>query len=521
MLKAIKTSRESIYIFGLILLVTGIPLSNVLMSIAQIILLTNWLFDKNILNKIKLFYKNKAIFVFSLIFILHIWGLFFTTDFDYALKDLRTKLPLIALPVIISSSFPISYKNFKIILIFYVLSVLFGSIVSSIVYFCSEIDDVRNISVFISHIRFSLNICLSICILFYFLYIKNEFNYKQRIIATLILLWLIVFVFILQSLTGIFILLFLIIFYAVFLLLSHRQIKTKIFVSITILLFLTSVFLIVSGYYKDYFYADKISLQHLDKKTKDGNPYEHDLNQLIIENGNYIGLYICNEELDKAWALKSKLNIDSFDRKKQHLRSTLIRFLNSKGYRKDAEGVAKLTNPEIKAIENGCANYVYLNGFSLKSRIYKIFFEFSNFTITGAISGYSVVQRVELWKAAALIIKDNFFFGVGTGDMVNAYRNQLIKMNSELKNQSLRSHNQYLSIFSAFGIIGFILFLIFFLYPLFIDKLYKNFLFLSFFIIAALSMLNEDTIESQSGVTFFAFFYVFFCVFNSKSKLID
>jgi len=31
-----------------------------------------------------------------------------------------------------------------------------------------------------------------------------------------------------------------------------------------------------------------------------------------------------------------------------------------------------------------------------------------------------------------------------------------------------------------------------------------------FLIIAILSMLTEDTIESQAGVTFFAFFYSFF-----------
>jgi len=33
---------------------------------------------------------------------------------------------------------------------------------------------------------------------------------------------------------------------------------------------------------------------------------------------------------------------------------------------------------------------------------------------------------------------------------------------------------------------------------------------MTFFCIALLSMLNEDTLETQAGVTFFAFFYCFF-----------
>jgi len=129
---------------------------------------------------------------------------------------------------------------------------------------------------------------------------------------------------------------------------------------------------------------------------------------------------------------------------------------------------------------------------------------------TGNTKGYSVIQRLELIKASLNIIKNNFWFGVGTGDMVNAYDQQLHDMHSDLYGTKLRSHNQYLSIFSALGLFGFLIFMIALFYPVILNKRISNYYFLTFFIIFLLSMLNEDTIESQAGVTFFAFFYSFF-----------
>ncbi len=517
MIKATFLNRERIYLFGLILLAVGIPLSHIIMSIAQIILLSNWLIDKNLVSKIKLFYKNKPALIFSFIYFLHLAGLFFTSDFDYAIKDLRTKIPILFLPLVFSSSKQLSYNEIKIILRMYIASVIFGSLACSFVYLTQKIDDIRNISIFISHIRFSLNICLSICILFYYLVIKKEFNKKQSIIVSILIGWLILFIFILQSLTGIIILFLLALTYALFLVFTSHKIKTKFVVSISIVSILLLIFSLLHQYYQEYFSVKEINYSQLDSKTIQGNDYEFFIEQFGIENGNYIGLYICKKELADEWQKRSKIHIDSSDHKKQQLIVTLIRFLNSKGLRKDAEGVKSLNDKEITAIESGYANYLYLNDFSIKAAVYRIFFEYNNYIISGATKGYSIIQRYELWKAALGIIKENFWFGVGTGDMVTAYKEQLIKMNSDLKELNIRAHNQYLSIFSAFGIVGFLVFLFSYIYPIFISKAFNSFLFVSFFIISSLSMINEDTIETQTGVTFFAFFYLIFLLFNKNS----
>jgi hypothetical protein len=80
-------------------------------------------------------------------------------------------------------------------------------------------------------------------------------------------------------------------------------------------------------------------------------------------------------------------------------------------------------------------------------------------------------------------------------------------MNSPLTAEwRLRSHNQFLAIGTAFGIIGLIWFLIALFYPLFLKEYRIDYFYFLFIVIAVLSMLTEDTLESQAGVTFFAFF---------------
>jgi hypothetical protein len=520
MLKTNILNRNNIYFFGLILLAVGIPLSNFLMSISQIILLVNWFFDKNILFKFRTFFKNKAALIFSFIFLLHVIGLLYTSDFNYAFKDLRTKIPVIFLPLIISTSPLIDRKKLRIILGFFIASVFISSIICFSVYLSQYSNYNKQISIFISHIRFSLNICLAICILFYFA-IKEFTTIPKRfkLLIYIPLIWLIYFLFILQSITGIIIFLCLILIFLFYLVVTHKNIMLKIIALALFIIIPSLAAYLIKSTYNAYFKVDKIDYSTLEKQTIRGNVYTHDTSTSGIENAHYIGLYICPEELKSSWSARSKINIDSNDKLGQPLSITLIRFLNSKGLRKDADGVNVLSDKEINAIENGCANYIYLQSNGLKARLYKILFEYNTYRTSGYIQGHSIFQRLELWKAAVYIIKDNFWMGIGTGDMVAAYDKQLCEMKSELAGKHLRSHNQYLSIFSAFGLVGFLIFIFALIYPAYINHSFKNYYFISFFIILCLSMINEDTVESQAGVTFFAFFYALFLLSQQNKEI--
>src|SRR5688500_12041077 len=104
-----------VYVFALVLLVIGLPLSKFLMSLSQIILFVNWVLEGNLLNKLRTFASNKPAVVFSSVILLHLLGLAYTSDFDYAFRDIRIKAPLLVLPLVLSSSTPLSQKQFDIL----------------------------------------------------------------------------------------------------------------------------------------------------------------------------------------------------------------------------------------------------------------------------------------------------------------------------------------------------------------------------------------------------------------------
>ena len=140
-------------------------------------------------------------------------------------------------------------------------------------------------------------------------------------------------------------------------------------------------------------------------------------------------------------------------------------------------------------------------------RIYSLMWEMNDYYHTGNVYGYSVPQRIELWKNSVFLIKKQPFFGVGTGDVKDAFKQELQLNNSSLCEKGMRSHNQYFTFSIAFGIVGLLLILFSIFYPPFVLKKFRNPLFLVFFCIIIFSMLSEDSLEPQDGVTFFAFFY--------------
>ena len=255
---------------------------------------------------------------------------------------------------------------------------------------------------------------------------------------------------------------------------------------------------------------EPFDIHKLDKYTTSGNPYLHNPDG-GMENGKFLFVYLCEPEMREAWQQRSKLNFEGSDGQNQKLRYTLTRYMTSKGLRKDKEGMASLTDSDIRNIENGIANVNYTQGIGIEARLMKILFEYENYKITGDPSGHSVMQRIEYWKTSWSIIEKNFWFGVGTGDMNVAFQQEYELQNSKLDmDWRLRSHNQYLSIWVGFGIVGLLWFLFALIYAPIHNKSFHSLFYFVFFIIFMVSMLTEDTIESQAGVTFFVFFNALF-----------
>jgi hypothetical protein len=256
--------------------------------------------------------------------------------------------------------------------------------------------------------------------------------------------------------------------------------------------------------------APEVDFQELDSYTTDGNPYWHDTVYRRIEDGKWVGLYICQEELRQSWNARSEYGFDELTPDGHEISETLIRYLASKDLRKDTEGVTALTDEDIRLIENGVANYHYVKTPGLRTRILKIIMGYQVYQITGDPSGSSVMQRIEYSKASLALIKEYFWFGVGTGDIEDALISQYKKMESGLKTEYMfHAHNQYFAICITFGIFGLLWFIFALFYPPIETRRFTDYFFLVFFLIMIWSMLSDDTLETQAGVTLFAFFYSF------------
>ncbi len=471
-----------------------------------------WIF-KALGRKFKEFFhlENSPAWIFASIFLFHIIGLFFTTDFNYAMRDLRIKLPILLMPLILSTTCLPDRKGFRFLMYIFTASVFTGTLISTYYFLTHEITDSRTISLFISHIRFSLLIDMAIFILAYLVLKKSDIPRWPKAVMAVIAVWLLVFLFISAFMTGLLIFIITLAILIFYMALHKRGLLLKISTIAGVVIIFFLAWLYARNIERDVNHINPVDLKSLDKLTKLGNPYWHNLSGTQVENGNYVYLYIANDELRQAWNSRSKYDFDGKDKAGQEIKSTLLRFLTSKGYRKDAEGVNKLTDQEVAMVEDGIASIVYVEKSTLYVRIYKIFWEYTRYEATRNPSGHSVMQRLEFWKTSRAIIKEHWLTGVGTGDLGNAFQQEYEKNGSLLDNEfRWRSHNQFLTIFASFGVFGFLWFMFSLVYPAARLGKYHDFYYLSFFIIIILSMLTEDTLETQAGVTPFAFFTSFY-----------
>ncbi len=492
--------------------------SNFVTSASQIVLFLLWLIDKDLKHKFLNIFKRRELFIFISIYFLFVVSLIYTDDYDYAFKDLIIKLPLLILPVVITA-LEITERELKFILTFFVLSVFAKTLVSYYILFFYYIEDVRNLSYKVSHIRFSLMINFAyLCSVYYLIYKKAILNKPEKFFAVVMLLWFTVFLFVLQSITGIVIFIiinFIILLYFIF---AIKQKVIKLSVLFSIFFFSVVISIYILKVIINYYNTQVPDFSKLEAVTPRGNQYLHDTLNPVVEGGNYIWFYICETELKSEWEKRSLIKYDSLDRKSYPIKYTLIRYLNSKGLRKDKDGVDALSIQDIENIEDGIANYRELDKFDLAYRVDVFIWQIDNYIKTSDPSGHSITQRFEYWKIGLQIISNNFLLGVGVGDVKKEFIEAYQKSGSKLDKQyQKRAHNQYLTFFITLGLLGFVLIIFSLSYPLIRNKKYRDFLANIFFIIILLSMLNEDTLETQLGVSFFVLFYSLLILQNRKN----
>lgn len=505
------------HFYAIIGIAIGISLWPLLVSISIFVVAINWLLTSRWPAVGEILWQRKSVLVLVSIFLIHAVGLIHTSDFHFAFRDMRIKLPLLLLPLVLGTSAALTPRQFRIVLWAFVVGVVVSSLYSTGIYlgFWEGEDgyhELRDISPLISHIRLALLVVLAMFILIYQLVFQhNKFHSIEKKTAPVFMIWLFLFLFILKSLTG------LVVFglglYVLFLFLITKT-KRKSLKYWTLMAMVLLPLLVVSytGWQIKAFYdTETLDYEKLPDTTALGNPYTHYIGSEQLENGHYVWYYLCNTEMKAAWEKRSALSFSGYDKTGQELRTTLIRYLASKNLRRDASGVQQLSENDVEAIENGTANYRYADGYGINDWIYEIIWQIDFYRQVGNPAGHSVTQRIEYLRVAWLIIQENFWIGTGTGDVQQAFEQKYRELDDTLPEEyQHRAHNQLVTFWLTFGIFGVIWIVFAMIYPLFAEHRQNDFLAIIFITIALASMLNEDTLETQIGTTFFAYFYSFF-----------
>ena len=158
---------------GFAIIAVALPFSNFLMSFGMfwlcgvliLQLLNDLALKAPFARRWKQFTSNPTAVALVVLYLLPVLGLFWTENMSYAFWDLRMKLPLLALPLLMSLTNPFTQGEFRALIGLFLVAVILSVMWCLQIYWIGspEIDkDVREISVFISHVRFSLIIALAL-----------------------------------------------------------------------------------------------------------------------------------------------------------------------------------------------------------------------------------------------------------------------------------------------------------------------------------------------------------------------
>lgn len=507
-----ENTHTWIYFVLLCILAAAMPTSRFVMSLSQLLMGANWLLEGNYREKFQRFKSNKAAITFLSLFSIYVVALLWTEDLRYALgKNLVDKLPMLTLTFMVASSKPI--RSWQVYLLAYVFfaSVLVTSFIGFYVFITESYTNFRHVSPYISHVYLSMMICMTIGMLPWLTHKLTE-DYRLRILAWVVVAWLIVFLFILNSFTGLICFGGMILF--LFIRFSHRikslWIKASI-VSLFLAAIISGVYLI-SSMYQLVSKTIEVPKESLSEKSAEGNAYTHSLSNPMRENGHYVYRFIADSELREKWNQLSEKEYNGKDVRGNLIRDNVLRYLSSKGERKDKEALSRLEEEEIRAIERGVTNYLYLEWPGVQTRLHQTVWEIYWYREMGDPTGFSFAQRLEFWQASWIAFKEKPILGWGTGDIFIAMYYGLESIDSPLDNYHFKPHNQYLLFLNTFGVLGAILFFLIYWRYVMLSKVWKYLPFNLFLVIMLVSMLANNPIDAQAGQTFFTFFTLYFGV---------
>lgn len=425
-------------------------------------------------------------------------------------RELGVVLPLLAFAAVFTANKPLTKTELRRVLLVFVFSTVLCALVNFTVYVFSRHanTDIRQMSLFMSHIRFSLFVNIAIFSCIYYLFFRKDEPLKpiERFVFIVSLFILLPYLIIQQSLSGIFT------FCAVVTFISvktafHSTYNRRVRIMLRLIVGIIVIAVGTVAYEAHFFLFPKDDIEQLPQLTANGNPYTHAYLNSTVENGHYAQLYICDNELDSEWPQRSKISINDYDLKNQPIRKTLIRYLTSRNLTKDSVGISQLTDEDIANIERGVTNYRFSSELRPNKKIYTFLWEIHSSLIGSDPTGHSAVQRMIFIRAGFKLVSDYPWFGVGTSMPTEVLRPYYEKMDQTLPQRMWYGpHNQFVLFAVMFGLVGLGTILICYVFLIRRTRAFNSYFRGMYFIILALSMLVEDSISTQAGVILYGFF---------------
>lgn len=519
-----KTQRK-IYLTLLALLggcmVTSIGMSNVVWPL----LLANWVLEGwsrprgsngplAWCEKWRMARESRLLQAIAALFLLHVVGLLWTSSLPTGLHVIERLLPWLVVPLVVLTTRPPEGRARTTILFVYIATVFVVTVIGLVRWLTIPDLPYRDIVPFISHIRFSLNLCVVLFLIISSLgrhhfagtiispcnHLAGRMPTVHWIIGVALILWFLSFLLILRSYTAFVVLL------VASLVVIFRLRRRWLWLTVWIVA-VGGVVAYVAVEYCAYYRLSPLSTEPLKPLTVNGRPYQH-LQDGLLENGNYLHNYLCDDELAIAWPQRSSVPLNSLTTSGYSVKAALVRYLNALGLTKDSAGVAALTDGQVEEVGRGVTNPVYEHGSMPQKMLYVIFFEYESYRSYRAVEGFSMLQRYELWRASSHVIGQYPWMGVGTGDLELALEDDFQATQSPLQGSRLMPHNEYLTLIALLGIPAFLLLAFFFLRAA--PALRRQPLWMVAWTVAILvSCLTENTLDSLAGILFSTWFMAF------------
>ncbi|MDX9752239.1 MAG: O-antigen ligase family protein [Flavobacteriales bacterium] len=495
-----------VHLAALVLCAGMLPWSTALLSMAQMLLLANWvawgIAEGALKQRMRQAFTSPPVLVFLSFLGLHIVGLLWTTDQRWGQDLVRILAPVLVFGTVLGGGPRLTAGELRTVLLAGAWSAV-GSALLSIALAGPGIADHRALSRFISHIRLSLLLCMAIVVLLFHMPRK----WPLRLVHGAGVLAAVYALDRLESVQAA-----LILFLIAVAMAWRRSSRWRAPWRWAVRGALTVV-PIVALVWLGRMWERSIRLPVPAESGEGmfapgGEPYTYDATNPQQENGRHVWAWVAWHEAERAWALRSQRPLDGQDDQGEDLYATLARYMTSMGLRKDSAGVMALSDADIAAVLAGTTTAHRRGDDGLYGRMEDLLQELALYRATGRADGHSLAQRLEYLRTGLSIARQHWMFGVGTGDTQLAFDREYERTGSPLEAQwRLRAHDLFLTWAISFGVFGAAWLLFSIIWPAWRMGAWRDPRFIAWAIAFGITSLANDTVETQAGATFFALFY--------------